>query len=122
MARKRLSQRDLAGILGGWSQSRIAKLLTGRVQMTLPDLESLCFAVGISVTEAVRDRGMEFCAEMTPRELRRFETLRRFPESYRNTIDDFIKMVAAGVPGATVELESRGAHRPHKKILGTPRR
>lgn len=116
MSRKHLSQRDLAGILEGWSQSRIAKLLTGRVHITLDDLESLCFAVGISPTEAVRDRGLEFCAEMTPTEMRLLEVLRGMPQDRREAF----KLILMSQPG-TLPPERRGVT-PRKKILGKPRR
>lgn len=78
MQKKHLSQRDVAGMLN-WSQSRVAKLMTGRVEMGLTDLEGLCFAVGLSPVEAVRDPGMQFCAEMTPTELRLLQQLRHLP-------------------------------------------
>lgn len=76
MSRKKLSQRDVAGILD-WSQGRVAKILTGRVELRLLDLESLCFAVGLQLTEAVRDPGLEFVADMTPSELRLLERFRQ---------------------------------------------
>jgi len=78
MERNKLTQREVADLLG-WSQSRVAKLLTGRVGLDLDDLESLCFAIGLSVTEAVRDHGLEFCAEMTPTELRILDRIRQLP-------------------------------------------
>jgi transcriptional regulator with XRE-family HTH domain len=81
MSRKRLSQRDVASLLGGWSQSRVAKLLTGRVEMTVDDLGDLCFVIGISPVEAIRDHGLEFLAEMTPTELRFLERPRQLPQS-----------------------------------------
>jgi transcriptional regulator with XRE-family HTH domain len=77
MARKHLSQRDVAGILD-WSQSRVSKNLNAKIELGLDDLEALCFAVGIRLTEAVRDHGLEFCAEMTPTELRVIEKIRSF--------------------------------------------
>jgi transcriptional regulator with XRE-family HTH domain len=88
MTRKNLSQRDLSGILGGpgkgWSQSRVGKLLTGRVLMGVADMESLCFAVGLSVVEAVRDHGLEFLAEMTPTELRTLERIKQLDDVTRD--------------------------------------
>ena len=60
MTRKRLSQRDLAGLLE-WSQSRVAHLLTGRVTMTVDDLSALAFAVSLSPLELVRDQGFRVC-------------------------------------------------------------
>lgn len=78
MQRLKLSQRDLAGILK-WPQSKVAHLLTGRVGMLVDDLDGFSFALNLSATEIVRDRGMEFCAEMTPSELRIHERLRALP-------------------------------------------
>ena len=87
MTRKNLSQRDVSGILGdvakGWSQSRVAKILTGRVEMGIADMESLCFAISLPIVEAVRDHGMEFYAEMTPTELRTLERIRQLNEPDR---------------------------------------
>lgn len=85
MARKHLSQRDVAGLLG-WSQSRIAKLMTGRVELGIDDLEGLSFAVGLAPTEVVRDRGLEFCAEMTPTELRLLERYRQSPNAVKDAL------------------------------------
>lgn len=78
MSRKHLSQRDLADLLK-WSQSRVARALTGRSGIALDDLEALCFGVGLSVVEAVRDHGLEFLADMTPTELRILERIRQLP-------------------------------------------
>jgi transcriptional regulator with XRE-family HTH domain len=75
MQRRKLNQADLAGQIG-WTQSKVSKVLNGDVTLTLEDLEALCFGVGLRLTEAVRDHGMEFCAEMTPTELRIVEGLR----------------------------------------------
>ena len=76
MARKDMSQRDVAGILG-WSQSRVAHILNGRVEMSIDDLAEFAFGLNLSVVETVRDPGMEFCADMTPTELRMFERMRQ---------------------------------------------
>ena len=88
MTRRNLSQRDVSGILGGsakgWSQSRVGKLMTGRVEMGVADLESLCFAISLPIVEAVRDHGMEFFAEMTPTELRTLERIRQLTEPDRD--------------------------------------
>ena len=74
-----ITQRDLAERFGD-SQSRIAKILNQGVNLRVEDLERLCETVGISVAEAVRDRGYEFYAELTPIEVRLLERLRRRPE------------------------------------------
>lgn len=78
MTERKVTQRDLADTFK-CSQGRIAKLLNGGVNLRVDDLDALAKAVGISLTEAVRDRGMEFSAEMTPSELRILERLRRRP-------------------------------------------
>ena len=91
MERKKLSQREVADLLQ-WSQSRVGKLLTGRVQMGVDDLDGLCFAVGLSLTEAIRDRGLEFFAEMTPTELRALQNLRMIPADQR---DAFVHLLQA---------------------------
>lgn len=81
MSRKNLSQRDLASLLNT-NQSRISKLLNGQIGMDVDDLDALCMVLSVPPTEAVRDRGLEFCAEMTPTELRLFEQMRREPSKF----------------------------------------
>lgn len=76
MDRLELSQRDVSNLVK-WSQSKVAHQLTGRVEITVDDLAELCFALNLSVVEAVRDRGLEFCAEMTPTEMRVLERFRQ---------------------------------------------
>lgn len=78
MTERHLSQRDLAEALK-CSQSRVAKILHGGVNLRLDDLQTLANAVGVSLTEVLRDRGLEFYAEMTPTELRVLEKVRRRP-------------------------------------------
>ena len=85
MARKHLSQRDVAGIMG-WTQSRLSKYLSGRIQPGVNELADLCFGVGISLVEAVRDHGLEFCADMTPTELRLLEQFRLLPQNAQDAI------------------------------------
>lgn len=79
MTERKLSQRDLAQLLR-CSQGRVAKMLNGGVHLRLSDLAILAEAVGIPLVEAVRDRGLEFFAELTPTEVRILERLRRRPE------------------------------------------
>lgn len=90
-AKLKLSETDIAGQLQ-WSQPRVAQKLTGRTPITLNELESLCFAMGISPSECVRDRGLEFMAEMTPTELRALEQLRRMSTNDR---DAFFHLLGA---------------------------
>lgn len=114
MQRRRLSQREISGLLGGvkngWSQSRIAKLLTGRRTMGVDDLASLCFALDLSLTEVIRDHGMEFCAEMTPTELRVLERLRQLPKP-------IFEAVLALIDVRThTRIEDRGATKPKDRL------
>lgn len=110
MARKHLSQRDLAGILD-WSQSRISKNLNARIELGLDDLAAMCFGVGLSLTEAVRDHGLEFCAEMTPTELRVLERFRQLPPPIMEAV-----MTLLQVPSNT-RIQERRATLP-KKLTG----
>jgi len=80
MRRLNLNQADLATQIG-WTQSKVSKVLNGETELAVEDLDALCFGVGVRITEAVRDHGMEFCAELTPTELRILEGIRhRGPE------------------------------------------
>lgn len=121
MTRRHLSQRDLSGILGGaaagWSQSRVAKILTGRVLMGVADMEALCFAVGLSVVEAVRDHGLEFLAEMTPTELRTLERIRQLDEATRGA---FLHMLDVKARSA-VPARYAGKKPTKGAKFGTPR-
>lgn len=110
MSRQKLSQRDLADLLGWKSQSRVAKLLTGRVEFNIDDLEAICFAIGLSVTEAVRDQGLEFCAELTPTELRLLERFRQLQPYQLDAV-----MTLLDIKGKTRQQERRAA--PPKRKL-----
>ena len=85
MTRLKLSKRDVAGLLG-WSQSKVAHILTGHVVLSVDDLADFCFALGLRVTEAVRDRGLQFCAEMTPSEFRTLEKIRQLPPNVLDSV------------------------------------
>lgn len=76
MVRRDLNQRDMANLLE-WKESRMSKILNGRTEIGLEELDALAFAVGLRPTELVRDHGLEFCAEMTPTELRVLERIRQ---------------------------------------------
>lgn len=91
MQRKNMSQREMADLLD-CSQSKIAKLLTGRIEMTVNDLEQLCFAVGLSPVEAIRDRGLEFCAELTPTMLRRVERMGQMAVEDLDALDRLLRI------------------------------
>lgn len=94
MRAKKLSHRDVAGILE-WNPNKVHKLLNGRVRMTTDDLWWLCFAIGLPVSEVVRDRGLEFYAEMTPTELRVLHILKAATPEYREAIYKVLNVKAA---------------------------
>ncbi len=108
--RKKIVQTDIAGQLQ-WSQAKVAQKLNGRTPWTLDELEGLCFIAGISPVEAIRDRGMEFCAEMTPTELRMLEHFRKLAPTVRDAYLTLLNIK---------NVEARQAT-PRKPILGKPR-
>ncbi len=59
------------------NQSRVNKLLNGKIAINLDDLEDFCTAFQLSPTEVVRDQGLEFCSEMTPSELRLYQLFKK---------------------------------------------
>jgi predicted XRE-type DNA-binding protein len=93
MSKQDMSQRDIAGILA-WPQSRVAHLLTGRVEMSVDDLAEFGQAVSLAPTELVRDRGMEFCAEMSPSEMRFLERLRQLTQVQRDGLMQLLNITA----------------------------
>ncbi len=104
MRTRQLSQRDIAERLK-CSQGRIAKILNARVNLRVQDLGELAQAVGITLTEAVRDRGLEFYAEMTPTEVRVLERLRQRPDTLHAV------MTLLDVVGPTINATATAAHR-----------
>lgn len=85
MTARNISQRDLADRLN-CSQGRIAKMLNGHVELRLNDAEELAQAVGLTLVEVIRDRGLEFYAEMTPTEVRMLERLRQRPSAMQGVL------------------------------------
>lgn len=77
-----LTQTDIS-VFAGWSQSKVSKILHGQLEMTVDDLEVICRALHLSIVEAVRDHGLEFCAEMTPTELRIHDRIRQLTPDQR---------------------------------------
>ncbi len=102
MRDKKISQPDLAGMLH-CSQSRISKILTEAAKLKVDTLGDLCQIVGLAVTEVVRDRGMEFVAEMTPTELRILEHIRGMSPRARQGLELLFEI--AHVPGRTAKDE-----------------
>lgn len=113
-----LSQEDLAILLSRrtkkvWSQSKVAKYLTGRVDLKIEGLNNFAECLGISLAELVRDPGLEFYAEMTPTELRLFHKIRRNPK-WMDAI-----LVLAGLP-ITPPTTETPVELPAKKKRGGP--
>lgn len=77
-----VTQTDVS-VFAGWSQSKVSKLLHGQLDISVDDLDVICTALGLSIVEAVRDHGLEFCAEMTPTELRLLERIRQLAPDQR---------------------------------------
>lgn len=114
-----ISQRELADVLTRetreqWTQSRVGKVLTGRVELQLNVLAVMAEAVGISLTEVVRDRGLEFYAELTPTEVRLLDWLRKRPNQARSLMQfaDIIPFSESPSPG--IGTKKRGTLAPAK--------
>lgn len=110
MAKRHLSQQDVADLIK-WTQSRVAQKITGRTPITLDELEALAFAVALAPVEIIRDRGMEFFAEMAPYELRVLEKLRELPKHVREAYLEVLSVKASEEKHAA----------PKKPLFGKPR-
>lgn len=100
MAKRKLTQRDMAKRLG-CSQGKVAKLMKGRVNLRVNDLAALSEAVGLHLSETIRDRGFEFYAEMSPNEAKLLEEYRQWSMALRGAV-----LIAAGVIPPPVEHRS----------------
>lgn len=107
MARLKRGQQDIADLVQ-WTQSRVAQKLTGRTPITLEELDALAFAVDLPVTELVRDHGLEFCAEMTPTELRVLERFRQLAPDQQHALMTILDVKA------TTKRQDRRAALPKK--------
>lgn len=108
--RRGIVQRDIAGQLK-WSQAKVAQKLGGRTPWTLEELDALCFIAGLNPTEAVRDRGVEFCAEMTPTEMRFLEIFRKASQADRDAVTQLL------TGRSKLMAEERRAMLPAKKAV-----
>lgn len=90
MSKRHISGRTIEQILGGpargWSRSQIQKVLSGGARVSIDFIEGMCFALGVSVVEIVRDRGLEFVADLTPLELRFLQVLRELDPQFRDSL------------------------------------
>ncbi len=116
MTERKITQRDLAEVLR-CSQGRIAKILNGGVNLRFNDLATLAAAVKISLVETVRDRGLEFYAELTPTEVRLFERIRQRPE-----ILEGVKHLLGLETAAPKAQPARSKRNKVGRPLSTPRR
>jgi transcriptional regulator with XRE-family HTH domain len=96
LTQKQVAER-LAQLTGElWSQPRLAKVLAGTVEVRLDDLAAICWIIGLSLVEAVREPGREYVADLTPSEL---ELLRRLRENpHAQTVIDGLLAALPPVP------------------------
>jgi len=73
---KRLSQRELGENLG-WSQSKVAKVFTGRVGLDLDDVDAMCHALDISIVDAIQEASPNASSVGTPMELQLLQRIRQ---------------------------------------------
>jgi transcriptional regulator with XRE-family HTH domain len=116
MHRLKLNQADLANQIN-WTQSKVSKVLNGDTELAVEDLDALCFAVNLRITEAVRDHGMEFCAELTPTELRIVEGLRHRGPDVVAAILKLLFLKAPEAPQA-MPLKKKTRKLSAKAVLG----
>jgi transcriptional regulator with XRE-family HTH domain len=93
MKAKHITQRDLAGMLS-WSQSKVQKILTGPVELTVDVLEAITFAIGVAATEIVRDPHLEFVMELTPSEMAFLKRVRDLTPPQRDALFNFMGLRA----------------------------
>ena len=118
MDRKGITTREVADLLE-WSQGKVGHLLTGYTELGVDDLGALCFAVGISPVEAVRDRGTQFCAEMTPMQLRVHERIKQMKAEdalwYLLEVKSHTAPQGRRASGPTRPRPAKAASKPPKK-------
>lgn len=119
-----ISQRELAEKLEHltgeqWTQGRVGKVLNGDVELKVDDLDYISRAIGIFLSEAVRDRGLEFYAEMTPTELRLLSIYRRKSQPFKEAIQTLHDMtpVAATPKSDTPVLKRPKRGRPQNSDI-----
>ena len=102
-ATNKISEREIAELIQ-WTQSKVAQKLSGRTPITLDEMEALCFALSIPPTEAVRDPGLEFCADMTPTELRVLERIRHLDPTTRDAFFQLLSIRTSSKPDRYAKL------------------
>lgn len=93
LAKQKLSARAAAKLLE-WHPSRVYHVLDGTVEMGVDDLEAFAFVLQLRPTELVRDRGLEFVAEMTPTDFRIHEKIRALTPEQRDALMTMLHVAA----------------------------
>jgi transcriptional regulator with XRE-family HTH domain len=112
MDRRKITVQELGQMLG-WSKSRVGHLLTGNTVLGVDELAALCFAIGLSPVEAIRDRGLEFMAEMTPTLFRIMERLKQLPAVQAGLME--VLDVKAHTAPSSRHAAPSGPHSPRPK-------
>ena len=106
MDARKITQRELAKRMQ-CSQSRITKLLNGDVDLRVNDAADLATAVGLALVEAIRDRGLEFYAELSPLEVRALNAYRN-----RRPDEQQAMLILLGIGAPATAAPQRKAGRP----------
>jgi len=85
MSERSLSQKDVADLLH-WTPSKVQKILTGPVDLTVDAIEALASAVGLTIVDVVRDPHFEFVADMTPTEYAYHKRLQQLTDRQREAL------------------------------------
>ena len=114
LRRRNISQRILAERLerltgDTWSQSRVHKVLVGRVELRVDDVAYIASVADTSLVDIMREPGREFVADLTPTELRVIEAIRARPEMILPLLQ-------------LLEPTTRGANGGRLPVGGTPTR
>jgi len=107
LAKRKLSARAAAKHLG-WHPSRVYHLLDGTVEMCVDDLEGFAIILNMRPTELVRDRGLEFAAEMTPTEYRFYERIRELTPQQIDAAMTMLSIMAPPARRAMPAKQSKG--------------
>ena len=70
-----------------WRESRLSKLLNGRIVFVVDDLVLMAECADISLVELFRAKGREFVADLAPSELRVLHAMRDMPRTGQLLID-----------------------------------
>lgn len=113
---RNITQQDLAEALTEitgevWSKGKVNHVLNGHVQLLVDDADAIAKVAKLYLTEVVRDRGLEFYAEMTPTELKILERIRRRPKVLQ-VVMMVCDLEPLPEPSPTVRKQRRRVGRP----------